>query len=95
MGLAQVLLLHLSHSGARQGIDDEHPLRLLEAREAVGQAADHLLLGQRRPLLAHNHGHHPLAEIGVRDSDHRALDDARQQVDSSSTSLGYPSPLRA
>ena len=79
--LAQQVLLHLAHGIARQISDEDHPLGELIAGKPLfeppldGGLIDKLLAG------ADDHGGHPLAQIGVGDADHRALDDPGQAVD--------------
>ena len=49
---------------------------------------DRGLVDRRVAGLRDDHGGHALAEIGVRDADHRALDDAGQGVDLALDFLG-------
>jgi hypothetical protein len=81
VGVAQRLLLHLAHGVARQRVDEQHPLRLLEAGEAALQRVADRRLVEGGALCEHDDRRHALAEVGMRQPDDGAFGDAGDLVD--------------
>src|SRR5687767_13280582 len=79
--LPKQVLLDLPHGVAGQGVDQEHSFGPLVAGEAPGQSAEDRFFLQRRARPGDRHRHHALAEIGVRDPDHRAFRHSREGLD--------------
>ena len=79
--LPQRRLLHLAHRVARQGLDHEHPLRRLEFREPPAERGEDRRFGELRARAGNDDRRHPLAEIGMRDAEDRALEHALDRVD--------------